>query len=375
MDESSSDVSAIRSANWSGSIPVVLTLAPTSLSSPTVPPPLHRMVNRMTYLHVGFADEVRRLHKFAPATLAIGGYRRGGEPIEITLSSDPNQKTKSDSTAEEGDNGEKDQSDTYPEDAKIVTPVDLNYDVKYPVCWFEDESSGVALRWHLFAGVLYDLMRARRRKPDGSSNALPWRIRVHFTSYPTHQILSFADGDVLQTIEQAFNNSLKQALFLQHGSSKVAMGLSKASHQQLWDAVVGSNYNLYEEINGEGLQASPLVDGKDTGLSNIPVRVLVDGKPAIQRPCPCFAPSTNGKEQDSLRTIGDVLLEWMPHLFSRQQNSNDDSHVVAADLDTTMWTVQGIDGVPLSTPAIDIWRSLCHPDHFLYIMVVTKVDS
>jgi len=65
MDEPSS--SLLRSMNWAGSIPIILSLAPSSLSSPTMPPPIHRMVSRMTFLHLGLSDAVIRFYKFAPA--------------------------------------------------------------------------------------------------------------------------------------------------------------------------------------------------------------------------------------------------------------------------------------------------------------------
>ena len=58
----------VASVNWKGLIPVHLTLAPTSLSSPTLPPPIHVLVPRNTYLHTGLQAAVQRLHPFAPAS-------------------------------------------------------------------------------------------------------------------------------------------------------------------------------------------------------------------------------------------------------------------------------------------------------------------
>eukprot|EP00568_Trieres_chinensis_P018339 CAMPEP_0183324602 /NCGR_PEP_ID=MMETSP0160_2-20130417/77475_1 /TAXON_ID=2839 ORGANISM="Odontella Sinensis, Strain Grunow 1884" /NCGR_SAMPLE_ID=MMETSP0160_2 /ASSEMBLY_ACC=CAM_ASM_000250 /LENGTH=328 /DNA_ID=CAMNT_0025492215 /DNA_START=30 /DNA_END=1013 /DNA_ORIENTATION=- len=324
------EVSAVRSANWCGCIPVVVNLAPTSLSSPTMPPPLHRMVSRMSYLHLGLADEVKRLYKFAPATLSFG-FKRGGESGSLLTGSAPRDENISKGDGEHSA-GESDDSN------RTTSPNIIADTAKYPVCWFEDESSGMALRWHMFAGVLYDIMKDRKK----SSEALPWRLRVHFTSYPTHQILSFANGNVPQTLEHMFNNSLKQALFLQHGSSKVAMGLSKASHQKLWDAIVGSHYALYEEINGDGLQSCGSKHNGGENIQYVPVRVMVDNKPALQRPCTVFVEETNSVK----RTIGDLLADWLPDKLGGETSLVNNKDVSVS--------VQGI-SLSLSIPILDVW--------------------
>lgn len=299
-----------------------------------------------------------------------------------------------------------------------------------PVCWFEDEVSGLALRWHLFAGTLYDL-NSKRNNTQGrglgsSGAALPWKLRVHFTSYPTNQILPFdtnsssssssgGGGDIMPTIQRYYMNSLKQALFLQHGSTQVAMNICKADHRKLWDAVVSSNYHLYGEINAE-LQAD-IREGNnnsgsggaddaggdsagsgrcDEGLRNIPVRVLVDSKPAIQRLCPQFCEhgesdniGSDGKSA-AASTLGDVLLLFCPNLFERkscqgtkgaEEGKNDikkqgegleSSDKIIVPTENLTWVVQGIAGLPLTFPVGQIWRTLCSPDHFVYVSVVTR---
>ena len=349
-------ISLVREVNWSGYIPVIITLAPTSLSSPTMPLPLHRMLSRLTYLHVGLRRDVRRLYKFAPATLSMGFRSRGesDDPFPDVVS-----RSEGDADAKKSGRGSDEDGIISGKDEKSLDPTEK----KYPICWFEDEASGMALRWNLFSGVLYDLMKSRRN-PGEAAAQLPWRIRVHFTSYPSHQILSFADDGVLQTIERTFKNSLKQALFLQHGSSKIAMGLSKASHQKLWYAVMESHYALYEEVNGDGMQASGSEDERVKGLHNVPVRVMVDGRAAIQRPCTAF--------RDNLKTtLGDILVEWLPNLFERLAPPRHKKISVASIRPESLsWTVQGIT-IPLSLPISDLWQSLCHPDHFLYVNVTT----
>ena len=313
----------------------------------------------------------------------------------------------------------------------------------FPECWFEDEESGLPLRWHLFVGVLYDLMKGRSKLNNTmqtTSNAtqlnnfLPWRLRVHFTSYPTNQLLPLDDGlggcersgdgsttsstktdnveeisksRITSLIARIFRNSLKQALFVQYGSSKVAMSISKLSHGKIWDAVLRSNYGPYHEVNkdlqvgvtmttassgnGKTFQSTPDKDGNNSNNninSNmpqlIPVRVMVNGAPAIQKPCHVFTerdvtPCSESEEPitkllsritpvaPSYTTLGDVLVNWLPHLFAVDSSTGRASAISHL---TTYYSIQGIQPT-LACAMVDLWRALCHPDHFVYVAVVT----
>lgn len=288
---------SLRAMNWDGAIPIIISLAPSSLSSPTIPSPQHHLISRMNYLHVGLSKAVQRLHKYAPSVI-------------INSSSNFNKKI-------DVENGETVENIEKPEDV-------------YPECWFEDEESGLPLRWHLFVGVLYDLMKERSK-----NFYLPWKIRLHFTAYPV-QLLGL-DDEVIKTVHGIFSNSLKQALFLQHGSSKKAMAMSKTDHEKNWSAVVLSNYEMFGEIN-RNLWA------KD--LKMIPIRVMVDSRPAIQRPCQL------GENSQNKVTLGYLLKEWIPDWHEREQR----------------WSIHGIQP-SLDSLVIDLWRVLSYPDHFLYITV------
>lgn len=270
-------------------------------------------------------------------------------------------------------------------------------DPPYPECWFEDEESGLPLRWQLFVGVLYDLMRGRNRcdgvgGEGGSSTSdvdgaflLPWKLRVHFTSYPSMDLLPLdaAEGSIPLLVERTFRNSLKQASFLQHGSSKVAMSLSKQSQEKMWDAVLRSNFGPYREVDVDLHQDGGEATEAGVGIPRrIPIRVLVNGAPAMQRPCSAYLPTnaetaarvdgvsgngnngTKGVGNKSLTTLGDVLAEWLPHLFGVTISSASDPP------SSTAYFVQGV-CPSLSTPVVELWRALCHPDHFLYVIVVT----
>ena len=224
----------IRSASWAGSIPVVLSLAQTSLSSPTMPSPIHMLVSRHTYLHIGLRSATKRFHKFAPPVISV--------PI----------------TRYEPNPGETSTEEKVPEKSKL--------EESFPVCWFEDEESKIALRWHLFAGVLWDMKQ--------ESKKIPWKIKLHFNNYPTSQILPIEATEVLTVVERNFKNSLKQALFLQQGNTKMAMNMSKQSHGLLWDSILTSNYQLYQQVDGDLQNTQNL----------LPIRLMIDSKPPIQRP-------------------------------------------------------------------------------------------
>ena len=144
---------------------------------------------------------------------------------------------------------------------------------KVPLCWFEDEDTGTPLRWHLFTGVIYDLLK-RKRKTNNNNNSnnnscrpLLWKIRIHFTSYPSHEILPLDENDMTKTIEKIYSNSLKQVLFLQHGSSKVVMGMTKSNHGRLWDAIVRSSYDDFWEVS-QDLLAKTLSSANDGSNNN-----------------------------------------------------------------------------------------------------------
>ncbi|CAB9498411.1 Autophagy protein 5 [Seminavis robusta] len=332
----------VRSQNWSGSIPVVLTLAPNSLGTTMMPHPIHLLVPRGTFLHVGLRSAIQRLHKFAPATISLlssGGMLKRNEP-EPQGDDDEDDNEKTNGVTNAGAKNSKSQQ--------------LQSKDSFPVCWLEDEETQLPLRWHLFAGVLFDMMETSKRQ------SIPWKIRLHFFNYPSSQLLPMEADEVWTTIERSFKNSLKQALFLQYGSSRIAMNMTRQTHQRLWDSIESANYKLYQQINVD-LQATN--DGNNTSVQLLPIRVFLDSKPPIQRPCPAAA--TEG-ETATLTTLGDLLLGWLPEVFQKTADGD-----VEPNSPSCRWFVAGMHP-PLSTLVLELWENLCHPDHFLYIVVLTR---
>ncbi len=350
----------LRSLNWEGCIPLEITLAQSSLSSPSMPSPLYRMVPRQSYLHISLLDVIERLSMFAVASPAL-----------------------------QQQNG-------------IVNHT-----------WLEDNRTKKPLRWHLFAGVLFDLSLPLGRKQQ----QLPWKLTLHFSSYPHDKILSLSNG--LDTIRQYYFNSLKQSLYMQYGNAKKSTSeITKHHHDILWESLKINNYEMFYSVN----QHLQLVlehhgsSGNKTIL--LPVRVLVDSLPVIQKPYRItsdrktrrrnnpYKNSSNNASERSIRscgTLGDLLLDWLPHLFhevtlpTNTHFSNTDGEISTPtisiepksqtlpslhnavvepqkDLYCTTWVIQGITP-SLKSSLLDLWYNLCHPDLFLYVIVRTGVNN
>jgi hypothetical protein len=356
QDASSNEV---QSLNWSGSIPVILQLAPTSLSAPTMPSPLHVLVARTSFLHVALESAVMRLYKFAPASLSFASGMVQNEPEAGLMM-----------MSQDDDDGGQEVTDTHTtastaSQASVAAlsalPSISSSPTTYPVCWFEDEDTSMALRWHVFAGVLFDL------KPNVSRGTTPWKIRLHFTAYPNSQILPLEQQQsgntttILKQVQHYYTNSLKQALCLQYGNSKPAMNMTRDSHGKLWEAIRTTNYSLYASVSNDLLELNNDI---------VPLRVYWNDRPPIQKSC--FLRDENGND----RTLGDVLLEWLPLVFTAVAKSAIEGHTTtsttAAVVATTDYCcrISGI-SVALETPLANVWSSLAHPDHFCYVAVTT----
>ncbi len=345
-------IDQVRTANWSGFIPVVLSLAPTSLSSPTIPAPIHVLLSRHTFLHIGLQEAVFRLHKYAPPTFSFS-QRVIEEPETMEESSaddddDEDERGKDDLKEGSSSVAPKGEAKTV---TKSMTATIKQKPIVYPLCWFEDEETQLPLQWQLFAGVLWDIYSP----PSKRDARLPWRIRVHFTNYPSSQLLDLdtTGSGVLTTVERTFKNSLKQALVLQHGQNKVALNMTKQTHQRIWDSIVTTKYSVYKPIQ-EDIQVGPT-----SQPALIPIRLIVSpSKPLIQKRC-----------DDSSLSLGKLLHLWLPQHFDEIEDTTDNSvTIVCPSSKATQWRVAGITP-PLSIAVVDLWQSLCHPDNFLYLSV------
>jgi hypothetical protein len=120
------------------------------------------MISRLSYLHVALHEEVMQLAAYAPVA--------AGRSSGVSVEEPPDSPTQSGGD-EEGEssgkkNDENDDATAVSNTAEDNTQQLNNRQSTYPECWFEDEMNGVPLRWHLFVGVLYDLMKGRAIMQD-----------------------------------------------------------------------------------------------------------------------------------------------------------------------------------------------------------------
>lgn len=185
----------------------------------------------------------------------------------------------------------------YPE----VTPADL---------WLSYE--GVPLKWHYPLGLLYDLYSGaepiypldplspshKTENSEDEHRRLPWKLTVHFSEYPTEQLVRLDAED--RVMHDLFRNSVKEADYLRNGTGKTVMFLSERDSTQLWDAVREHNFSLYNPINQK------LLNPQGTALRHVPIRIYL----------PHVANSSEQKETSpgSLRVVQSLVT---PNLSSR----------------------------------------------------------
>jgi hypothetical protein len=199
------------------------------------------------------------LHQYAPPTFHFSKVVHVEEPDTMPYTEEPPSPPDNNKKEEDEDDDAKEKIRT--QDPTESTNHSNRQESKmeaYPVCWFEDENTQQPLRWQYFAGVLYDSLHyppepssssSSSSLSTGNDNSLPWKIRLHFQSYPSQQLLELdPTSGVLTTVERTFKNSLKQALTMIHGNSKPALNMTKQSHQTIWTAIETSNYDLFRPI-------------------------------------------------------------------------------------------------------------------------------
>lgn len=280
----------IQQVNWEGSIPIRVSLAPTSVSAPTAPPPIHVLVGRQTFLHIALQNVMERFYPFAPMTIGFASVQHhryqsenrsefsSPQPVDRVVRREEPGPGDSDSCSSNEGGGDatrnlergtstvsgnvsnSHQSNANRSSNPGVRIVSSSIQVPIESCWWEDEETHQPLRWQLSVGVLYDTLG---RTPD----SLPWKIRLHFTNYPGSILLplgastsSFGGGSggtagapapslaettqqyQLQPLRAMIQNSVKQALTLRTGQSRAALQwMTKDLHEKVWFSLQGSS--------------------------------------------------------------------------------------------------------------------------------------
>lgn len=125
--------------------------------------------------------------------------------------------------------------------------------------WFEYKR--IPLPWQIPVGVLYDLL--------ASENKQPWRLTVHFRSFPSDTLLRW-DGDV--TLRAAFFNSLKEAAYICQGSARSVMDMALQAQNDLWSAVTAGDAEQYASVSSS-LNMVPKARGDRR--PSVPLRLYV----------------------------------------------------------------------------------------------------
>lgn len=170
--------------SWHGQIPCEIALSAYDVVDLAAPAPVHLMLPRMSYLH-------------AAASSAVDALRQSS--LVASASS----------------------------------------------VWFSVDKT--PQRFNLPVGVLFDIHQLKNGVRENSETIrhLPWRLTVHFSSYPADVLLGY-NQDVPRHF---FSQQLKQALFLEHGNARVGMGITQENSEQMWGAVGEGDFETYKIVN------------------------------------------------------------------------------------------------------------------------------
>lgn len=206
---------------------------------------------------------------------------------------------------------------------------------------------------NLPAGVLFDLY---------ANTEIPWELTVHFQHFPSQMLLKCATPS---EIEHLYFHSLKQAVYLLHGSTRLFNELSVDAQRQLWQSVRISDHCAFLSVSEYLVNGGAESSAALRELKSLPIRVVRQDKPVVQRPVvPLLtsdAPTTSEARQKLLRDV--LVLDLGAQLG-----------ISAETVDSFECVVHGI-AVPMESPIFDLWKLMHHCDLFLYIIVRSALSS
>jgi autophagy-related protein 5 len=194
--------------------------------------------------------------------------------------------------------------------------------------WFDYDSK--PLNWQLPVGVLYDLSVGSRAR------LLPWELTIHFTAFPKSRLVR-EEGE--SASKSNYFHSLKQGLFLEHGSSGTAMSIEKADQMRLWESVHRCDGGAFHTVDRRLRKTIPHA---------VPVRILLPEFVVLQPFC------RTSNDAGPLITIQDFVLQNVSISLDNLKQSEILCHGVQ---------------LCLAAPLVEVWAALAFPDHFLYLVL------
>eukprot|EP01105_Mastigella_eilhardi_P024140 TRINITY_DN6239_c0_g1_i1.p1 TRINITY_DN6239_c0_g1~~TRINITY_DN6239_c0_g1_i1.p1 ORF type:complete len:287 (+),score=62.86 TRINITY_DN6239_c0_g1_i1:89-862(+) len=208
--------------------------------------------------------------------------------------------------------------------------------------WFET-AAGVALKWHIPVGVLYDLY---------GGGTLPWALTWHCQKFPVASVLPCPSVD---TVRSLFMNQWKEALCIKAGDASGYNSMSEADQNEMWSAFINNDQKRFWAVNSKVQPPTP---------KNVALRVYRPGVPFLQE---LVSPTS---EDGTPTTLETVLKSMLPALFSSSPLYPQLDSVGAPPGEPVV-LMQGMP-VPLCAAVADLSLYLSHPDNFLYIVVLSK---
>eukprot|EP00607_Mallomonas_marina_P006509 CAMPEP_0182430904 /NCGR_PEP_ID=MMETSP1167-20130531/44680_1 /TAXON_ID=2988 /ORGANISM="Mallomonas Sp, Strain CCMP3275" /LENGTH=303 /DNA_ID=CAMNT_0024616581 /DNA_START=107 /DNA_END=1015 /DNA_ORIENTATION=+ len=229
--------------------------------------------------------------------------------------------------------------------------------------WFE--YGECPLKSNLPIGVLFDMVY------KGSVSDFPWHIIIHYSSFPRDQIIRCGSKDLAY---RHYAHSMKQALYLLTGSTRVFNEMTGAKQDQLWESLCSGNRGQFEAV-ARHLRPSP------DSARLLPIRLIsANSHRTIQKNIPVYMPTSSPPVLTTLQYVldlcGDELRARDAMLSSQSQEGvkkevKELSHDITDTAEQSAenrsklseYLINGIQ-VPSETPLYPLWSLLAHADLF-----------
>jgi autophagy-related protein 5 len=213
--------------------------------------------------------------------------------------------------------------------------------------WFSsDDDKGVPLFWHYPIGLLYDLREFRPSYPT------PWRLTIHFSSFPTALLPLFNHMDAndcatMDVLPSVYFSVMKQADYLRNGTGKIMNNLSRTEQLQLWEALCTKNYEKFWQVNEKIIGSGLSAEGK-----RVPLRCYILKQEIEVVQWPVFMK----KEM----AVEDVLNELRAELRSR-----------GLEIQIRKAILHGIE-LPSKALIVELCQTLLYADNMLHIVILVQ---